>query len=376
LQDLKTDPRALLIYSEGAVYFKFFEDIAAEVREQSDLVVYYATSDPDDPCFAMRDKRFRVYYVSSLLFLLTLLCRAKALLMTMPDLGQLNIKRSIQGSHHFYLFHGMGSSHMVLRKGALDHYDSIFCVGPHQVREIRKTEQLYDLPAKNLIHAGYPLLDRMYSAHQSRGTSNGAHDKRQKTCLIAPSWAPDNIIGPCLETIALSLAESGFAVIIRPHPEQLKRQPETVQTLLASLQAVDNVTFELKPVSNDSLHTADVLITDWSSIAFEFAFGTERPVLFVDTPMKVNNPEYEKLELVPLEIGLREQIGEVLGLEELDRVVEVVTKLTMNPEEQRQSISRAREDHVFNFGRAAPAIAGHLVAFCNGSSSPAADGEG
>ena len=33
------------------------------------------------------------------------------------------------------------------------------------------------------------------------------------------------------------------------------------------------------------------MVSDWSGVAMEFAFGLERPVLFIDVPRKTNNPE-------------------------------------------------------------------------------------
>ena len=33
--------------------------------------------------------------------------------------------------------------------------------------------------------------------------------------------------------------------------------------------------------SNETVYSADVLISDWSGIAFEYAFATQKPVLFI-----------------------------------------------------------------------------------------------
>ena len=46
------------------------------------------------------------------------------------------------------------------------------------------------------------------------------------------------------------------------------------------------------------------MISDWSGSAYEFAFGTLKPVIFVDVPKKVNNPEYIKFKNKPIEIEL------------------------------------------------------------------------
>ena len=46
----------------------------------------------------------------------------------------------------------MFSIHSYLRKGAVDNYDTIFCVGPHQTKEIRETEKVYGLKPKKIIN--------------------------------------------------------------------------------------------------------------------------------------------------------------------------------------------------------------------------------
>ena len=55
----------------------------------------------------------------------------------------------------------MFSVHSYLRKGAIDHFDTIFCVGPHHVKEIQTAEDVYGLKAKNLIEYGYGHLDAL-----------------------------------------------------------------------------------------------------------------------------------------------------------------------------------------------------------------------
>ena len=67
--------------------------------------------------------------------------------------------------------------------------------------------------------------------------------------------------------------------------------------------------FEGDTGTNESLHAANIMVSDWSGVALEFAFGLEKPVVFIDQPLKLNNAEYSRLKSVPLEILLREKIG-------------------------------------------------------------------
>lgn len=71
--------------------------------------------------------------------------------------------------------------------------------------------------------------------------------------------------------------------------------------------------------STDTVYSADLLVTDWSNVGFEFALSTLKPVLYINTPMKIMNPEYDKIDVVPFDIRIRGQLGGELELSQLDR---------------------------------------------------------
>ncbi len=73
--------------------------------------------------------------------------KADVVVMTMMDLGNLQLKKSINPVHYIYLFHSLGSTHMVDHANSYDAYDSLFCVGPHHVAELRKRESMQGLEA-------------------------------------------------------------------------------------------------------------------------------------------------------------------------------------------------------------------------------------
>ena len=45
-----------------------------------------------------------------------------------------------------------------------------------------------------------------------------------------------------------------------------------------------------------SFDKADLMISDWSGVAFEFAFGLEKPVIFIDLPKKINNSDFNYIK--------------------------------------------------------------------------------
>jgi YidC/Oxa1 family membrane protein insertase len=109
--------------------------------------------------------------------------------MTMMDLDNLQLKKSINPVHYVYLFHSLGSTHMVDHANSYDAYDSLFCVGPHHVNELRKREELQGLKPRLLFEYGHPRLENLLVVAMSYQLSaTQAADSGITTVLLAPTW--------------------------------------------------------------------------------------------------------------------------------------------------------------------------------------------
>ena len=73
------------------------------------------------------------------------------------------------------------------------------------------------------------------------------------------------------------------------------------------------------------------MISDWSGAAFDFALGLARPVLFIDVPRKVNNPNYQSVAIEPIEVFARAQMGSVLAVDQLHTLPECLSDMTNSP---------------------------------------------
>ena len=76
-------------------------------------------------------------------------------------------------------------------------------------------------------------------------------------------------------------------------------------------------TFDESISSLDSFYQSDLMISDWSGAALEYSFGLSKPVIFLDLPKKINNPKYKEINIIPLEISVRENIGVIVSVDEL-----------------------------------------------------------
>ena len=128
-----------------------------------DIAVTYVTSDDRDPGLLKLSKKYRSIYIGKGFFriLFFQFLKAKLLILTMMDLNNFELKRSMHPVHYVYIFHSLTSTHMVDTEKSFDHYDTIFCAGPHQKKEIELREKNKDLKAKNLVPYGYPRIEKL-----------------------------------------------------------------------------------------------------------------------------------------------------------------------------------------------------------------------
>ena len=350
----------LVFYSESNGFYKYFGPVLDEIFKRSNLTVHYITSDPDDRVFELSktNQKLKAYYIGQRR-LITLMMKmdADVVVMTMSDLENYHYKRSYvrKDIQYIYMFHYPLSTHMVLHTGALDHYDEILCVGEFQIPEIRRSEELAGLPAKKLEVCGYCQLDSLYKAYESM-EQNGSDRPR---VLIAPSWQEDNILDSCLDELLESLLGHGWKVKVRPHPEYMKRYKPRMDSILEKWKnySGDDLEFETDFTSNESIYASDVVITDWSGTATEFSFITLRPCIFINTPPKINNPDYIKLGIEPQELRLRNMIGIPVEIGDIMKTGESVQTLLNHSTEWSDKIRSVRDELIANFPDSAPASA-------------------
>jgi hypothetical protein len=358
---LSSQDRTVVFYAEGAADWPHLGPIVEELTTVHDRPICYVTSAEDDPVFALADQRVRALYIGSGAARTSFfrLVEAKVMVMTLPDLETYHLKRSVHPVHYAYVFHSIVSSHMTYRKGAFDAYDTILCVGPHHAAEIRRTEEVYGLRRKELVEHGYARLDRILAAASRRpNTPGGGGSKR---VLLAPSWGTGSYIeAPWGRDLIDVVLGAGHSVVLRLHPMTVRRLPRLGPTLA---HAYRDRPFRVETDMNaqDSLHESDLMIADWSGAALEYAFGLERPVLFIDTPRKVNNPEYERLGIVPLEVSIRHEIGAVIDPGDLGATSDWIERLSAEREAFRDRLRRARDRSVYNLGRSAEVAAAHVA---------------
>ncbi len=319
LLQLPADQRRLTFYSEGKNYWPHLEGLIREVLKTSDIHICYISSGPDDPGLELSHPNFHAFKIDEGVIRNWLFANieTEVMVMTMPDLHQYQVKRSKHKVHYVYVQHSLVSLHMIYRKGAFDHYDTIFCAGPHHVKEIRAMEEKYNLPKKNLVEHGYSRLDAIIEEAEKRPKVDKQGNKKNHY-LLAPSWGEKCTIESGIGAkLVDELISQGHKVTLRPHPQTIKFAKAKVDEIVSKHNNSELFEFESNVVGQESLHNSDIMICDWSGAALDYAFGLNKMVLFVDLPKKINNKSYCELEIEPFEVSIREEIGEVIDLSEI-----------------------------------------------------------
>ena len=357
----------IVFYSEGSGFYKYFKGAIDYLLANSDVNIHYITNDPNDRIFALVEQQPRIkpYYIGQKRSI-TLMMKmdADVVVSTLEDLDNYYIKRSYVRKDTEYVFmpHHMTSMHLTPSKQAYDHYDTVLCVGPHQVAELRREEQLYQLPAKNLAECGYDLLDDDVAAMAAR-RAVGKMTNERPVVIVAPSWQEDNLLDSCADELLSQLLGRGWKVIVRPHPEYTKRYRPRWMALIERYSHVpeSDLYFERDFSSNDTVFTSDVLITDWSSVFCEFSFSTLRPSVFINTPMKVGNPDWRELGIEPTDISLRNKVGRSFDPADLSGLGDAVAEMIAHPNAWSEKVSAVRDEMIFNLGHAAEVAGEYLL---------------
>jgi YidC/Oxa1 family membrane protein insertase len=374
LDALNPSLRRLVFYSEGPGDWPHIGPVVETLLADHDVDVAYLSSDPADPGLALDHPRLRGFMIGDGTARTILFSRIDCdhFVMTLPDLDQLWLKRSAHPVHYVYLFHSMNSTHAAYRKAAFDAFDTVLCVGPHHVAEIRAAEERYGLPAKELVEHGSVKLDTVLSEIAHRPSlAPGADGALQ--VLVAPSWGDCSLIerpvGPELVDVLLA---AGYRTVLRLHPMTVRRLPKLVDEIRRRFAGHPGFVLEEDMSAVDSWLRSDAMVSDWSGAALEYAFALQRPVVYVDTPQKTVNGNWRDIDLRPFEDAVREEIGRVVSEPEIAAVPAAIAAALSDPDGTRERALRVRERSVWNVGTSARVAAGYLASLLGAGARAAA----
>ncbi len=270
-----------VVYNEGLQYWNLFKPVCDEF-ERRQLELTYYTSAEKDPVFEQDYQFVRPEFIGegNRAFVRLNMLSAGVVLMTTPGLSVYQLKRSKRVKHYSHLLHATGDATMY-RLFGIDYFDSVLLTGDYQAADLRQLEEQRGLPAKELVTVGCPYLDVL----QEKMATLPAEEDHQFTVLVSPSWGASALLSRYGERLLDPLVETGWRIIVRPHPQSKKSEAELLSRLEERYQDKANVEWDYERDNIHAMKKSDIMISDFSGIIFDYTFLCDKPVMYVNADL-------------------------------------------------------------------------------------------
>ena len=254
-----------VIYSEDKRYWNVFKPVLDEFERRKTELTYYVAKD-DDPVFSEKYEYIHSEVIGegNRAFAKLNLLSAGFVLMTTPGLQVYQLKRSRHVKHYGHIFHSPGDPTMY-RLFGIDYFDSILCTGDYQYADIRQMEKQRNLPEKTLVTVGCTYLD----VFKEKMEKIPQEENHQFTVLVSPSWGKSALLSLYGEKLLDPLVQTGWKIIIRPHPQSRISESEMLSKLEEKYKDCPNIEWDSNRDNFYSLKRAEIMLTDFSGIIWD-----------------------------------------------------------------------------------------------------------
>ena len=356
-----TDVIPICIFSEGKRYWSVFRPICDEFeKRQKDIT--YLTASPDDPALTADYKYVHAEFIGEGNKAISKMNLIKATLVisTTPSLDVFQWKRSKSASYYIHLPH-MPNDITTYKMFGLDFYDSVLLSGQYQIDEIRKLEELRSLPAKDLKLVGIPYLDKM---KERLDNTPAKSDKKDPVVLLAPSWGNNGILTAYGASFIDNLIKTGYKIIIRPHPQSFTSEKELMDSLMAKYPESEKLSWNRDPDNFDVLNEADILISDFSGVVFDFSLVFNKPIIYTEPSNDWSQYDCSWIEEPLWTYTILPKIGRLLSRENFENIGTLINDCLTGSEAADLAKGRdlAREQTWCNIGQGAQKVTDYIVA--------------
>lgn len=303
----------IVVYSEGKHYWNVFFPVL-EILDKRDQSVVYFTSHKDDPGlshpFSSIETKFigashQAYYVLNRL-------KANVLVMTTPGVGVLQIKRVPTVKHYCHVTHALGSVGRYKAHG-LDYYDSVLLGGNADLANIRELEQTRNTKKKQIEIVGCTYLDVLRARLRDGDVQPYPFSEKKTMILLSPTWGNHGTLSKFGAKVLKTLSsQPDFNLIIRPHPQSFVSEVDLMEDLMESFPDGERVRWDTDKDGLNSMYHADIMISDFSGIIFDFVLLFQRPVLSFRAQFEKRGRDAMDLKGELLEMTFLDKIGGTL----------------------------------------------------------------
>lgn len=346
-----------VIYNEGMQYWNTFKPVCDEFEKRQIELTYY-TSAEKDPCFEQGYKYVKPEFIGegNMAFVKLNMLSAGFVLMTTPGLQVYQLKRSKRVAHYSHVLH-MPNDATTYRLFGLDYFDSVLLTGDYQKTDIQFLEEQRGINKKQLVTVGCPYLD-VYKENIAKIPEEENHPF---TVLVSPSWGDVGILKKYGEKLLDPLAATGWRIIVRPHPQSKKSEADMLARLEERYKDNKNIEWDYERQNIFSLKKADIMISDFSGIIFDYTFLCDKPVMYVNAGMDLR--PYDAYDLGDKKLwqyASLEKFGKQLDEKDFSNIKEVIQNMS-DSKELAAARAQAKAEAWMHEGEAGKNIADFMI---------------
>jgi len=334
-KDISLETIPFVIYSDDKRYWTVFEPVVKELDRRGFDVVYY-TQSKDDKALDTKLEHLKSEYIGEGNESFTKLnnLNATMVLSTTPSLDVFQWKRSKKVKYYVHMLHA--ANDIIYRMFGIDFYDAMLLSGEYQLEDLRYLEKIRNLPEKDVCFIGIPYFDEM----KKRLGNSIKYNNNPKVVLLAPSWGKSAILSRYGDKIIDELLNTGYKIVVRPHPQSLKTEKEMIGRLMTKYPELE---WNKDADNFDILNRADILISDFSGIIYDFSLVFDKPVIVADTSYDSSPYDSWWLNRPMWTFRALPKVAEQLTEDNLSNIKETIDKC-LNSKEYAQGRQEARKE--------------------------------
>ena len=342
----------IIIYGEDKRYYNVFKPIIEELINLEIPITYYSSSE-DDPIFEIKNDLLHSEFIGTgnkayakLNFIETDIC-----LMTTPNLDVFQLKKSKGVKKYVHIMHAPSEAALYCLY-SLDFFDAVLLNGKNQIDDIRELENLRKTKIKELDIIGSTYLDELEKKKEiAEIKSKFKNNNDKRTVLIAPSWGINGLLTRFGDKLIDAILENDFYCIVRPHPQSLIVEKELIEKLKYKYKDNKNLEWDFDVDNILSLSRADVMLSDFSGVIFDYAFLFEKPAIIPSFTFDKRGTDAIELKDETWTLKTLPKISVSLDENNFSEIANIVSE-TINNETIKENILKVKEEAYMYRGEA------------------------
>lgn len=344
-----------VIFSDHKRYWPMFKPLCDEAERRALPFVYY-TASPDDPALNEHYTYVKCEFIGegNKPFVKLNFLKADVFIATTPGLDVYQWKRSPDVKCYVHIPHSVDEL-AGYRMFGLDYYDAVLTSGQCQNDFIRTIENLRPgIAKKELVTVGSLPLDVLKAKYDAQ---TPLAPNAKPTVLVAPSWGPSALLSKYGAKLLEALAQTDFEIIVRPHPQTVVSEQAVLKPLTEEFSRFewnyDNDNFAV-------LGKADILITDFSGIIFDYALVFGKPVIYSINDFDTAVYDADWLDEPKWSIRILPELGREINSADFGKIGEVINGV-ISSTKLKTSREKILAECWSNVGNSAATIVDYLV---------------